>query len=288
MESVFRGQGLTQGQDRLTARLARCGLPAVALDSLLSRHTLVRYPRGSVLFTKGSPADVFFAVLSGIAKIGTVTPGDGRILVALAGPGDLAGYADFSEDGERSQLFEAETLTNSVIALITRDHILRVMRGLEPEVILAVAENLNSMWSSVVYRYAQFLGMPLRERLEASFAEMAGRFGVPDARGIMLTPELGQEDLAEMIGGSRPMVSKLLIEMAQQKLIARQGRRYILLPHPKAPWKMPPASPEPARGSEPMQRNGAASIAERAHPHPGSGSPPVARWLAVRAESRRR
>jgi CRP/FNR family transcriptional regulator len=287
MESVFRGQGLTQGQDRLTARLAQCGLPAAALDSLLSRHTLVRYPRGSVLFTKGSPADVVFAVLSGIAKIGTVTPADGRILVALAGPGDLAGYADFSEGGERSQLFEAETLTNSVIALITRDHILRVMRGLEPEVILAVAENLNSMWSSVVYRYAQFLGMPLRERLEASFAEMAGRFGVPDARGIMLTPELGQEDLAEMIGGSRPMVSKLLIEMAQQKLIARQGRRYILLPHPRAPWKMPPAGPEPARGSEPMQRNGAAGIAERAHPHPGSGQA-ITRWLAVRAESRRR
>jgi len=288
MESVFRGQGLAQGQERLTARLARCGLPPAALDSLLSRHTLVRYPRGSVLFIKGSPADVVFAILSGIAKIGTVTPGDGRILVALAGPGDLAGYADFSEGGERSQLFEAETLTNSVIALITRDHILRVMRGLEPEVILAVAENLNSMWSSVVYRYAQFLGMPLRERLEASFAEMAGRFGVPDARGIMLTPELGQEDLAEMIGGSRPMVSKLLIEMARQKLIARQGRRYILLPHPKAPWKIPPASPEPSSGSEPMQRNGTATIAERAHPHPGSGSQAAARWLAVRAESRRR
>jgi CRP/FNR family cyclic AMP-dependent transcriptional regulator len=287
MESVFRGQGLAQGQDRLTARLARCGLPAAALDSLLSRHTLVRYPRGSALFAKGSPADVVFAVLSGIAKIVTVTPADGRILVALAGPGDLAGYADFGEGGERSQLFEAETMTNSVIALITRDHILRVMRGLEPDVILAVAENLNSMWSSVVYRYAQFLGMPLRERLEASFAEMAGRFGVPDARGIMLTPELGQEDLAEMIGGSRPMVSKLLIEMAQQKLIARQGRRYILLPHPKVPWKMPPAGPELARGSEPMRRNGAAGIAERAHPHPGSGSQAVGRWPAVRAESRR-
>ena len=285
MESGFRGQGLAQGQDRLMARLARCGLPAAAINSLLSRHTLVRYPRGSVLFAKGSPADVVFAILSGVVKIGTVTPGRERIMVALAGPGDLAGYADFREGGEHSQLFGAETLTNSVVALFTRDHILRVMRGLEPDVILAVVENLNSLWSSVVYRCAQFLGMPLRERLEAALAEMAGRFGVPEARGIMLTPELGQEDLAEMIGGSRPMVSKLLIEMAQQKLIARQGRRYILLPHPRAQWKMPPPeqSYEPAHDPDAAQRGGMGGFGERPQPHAVE-----AHWPAMRAESRRR
>ena len=32
-----------------------------------------------------------------------------------------------------------------------------------------------------------------------------------------------------MIGSSRPMVSKLLTEMNERGIIARQGRRYILL-----------------------------------------------------------
>jgi len=44
-----------------------------------------------------------------------------------------------------------------------------------------------------------------------------------------ITPELAQEELAEMIGSSRPMVSKLLSEMAERSMIACQGRRYILV-----------------------------------------------------------
>ena len=283
MGAGLREQGLAQGHDRLTARLARCGLPASTIESLLSRHTLVRYPRGSIVFAKGSPADLVFAVLSGVVKVGTITRADERILVALAGPGDLAGYADFSDGGDRSQLFEAETLTNSVVALLTRDHIRRVIRGLQPDMILAVAENLNSLWSSIAYRAAQFLGMSLRERIEATLAELAGRFGVPDARGIMLTPELGQEDLAEMIGGSRPMVSKLLIEMTEQKLIARQGRRYILMPHPRALWRMTLA--EAPDGPEPAQRKGAA---DASYTYQGTAARAAAHRSAIRAESRRR
>jgi hypothetical protein len=60
-------------------------------------------------------------------------------------------------------------------------------------------------------------------------ADLGSRFGVQEARGILLTPELAQEELAEMIGSSRPMVSKLLGEMAERSMIACQGRRYILL-----------------------------------------------------------
>jgi hypothetical protein len=60
-------------------------------------------------------------------------------------------------------------------------------------------------------------------------SDLGARFGVSESRGILLTPELAQEELAEMIGSSRPMVSKLLTEMSERGIITRQGRRYILL-----------------------------------------------------------
>ena len=81
----------------------------------------------------------------------------------------------------------------------------------------------------MVHRYAVYLSMSLRERLQLVLADLGARFGVQDARGVLLTPELAQEELAEMIGSSRPMVSKLLSEMAERSMIACQGRRYILL-----------------------------------------------------------
>jgi len=219
-----------QAQEKLTARLLSLGMPRPAATTLLERHMLLRYPKGAELFTKGSPADVVFAVISGVVKVVSVRPGSDRVLVELAGTGDLVGYADFADTrGERSQLFGAQALTNSCVALFTRHHIAEVLKGLDPETLIKIASALNTMWSSVTYRYASFLGMSLRKRLEFVLNELAERFGLPDARGTLLLPELAQEELAEMIGSSRPMVSKLLTEMTARGMLIRSGRRHILI-----------------------------------------------------------
>jgi CRP-like cAMP-binding protein len=208
-----------QAQERLLTKLSSMGLPRSAATALLERHMLVRYPKGAELFSMGSPADVVFAVLTGLVKVHSSRAGSDPVLVEIAGPGDLVGYADFADaDGGRSQLFEATALSNTCVALFTRHQIAEVLKSLEPEAL-----------SSVVYRYATFLGMSLRKRLEIVLGELAARFGVPDSRGTLLLPELAQEELAEMIGSSRPMVSKLLTEMTDRGMLIREGRRHILL-----------------------------------------------------------
>jgi CRP/FNR family transcriptional regulator len=218
---------LGEGEERLRERLGRCGLPPNAIDALFSRHTIVRYPKGSPLAATGSAAEAVFAVMSGMVKV--YCGGLPRVLVDLAGPGDLAGYANLGAPAGGRPLYEAEALTGSSVALFTRAHLLRVMRGLEPGTLVALTEVLNSMWSAVVYRFAHYLVMSLRERLNDVFIRVAAAYGVRIAEGVLLSPELGQEALAEMIGGSRPMVSKLLTEMVADGVIARDGRHYVLL-----------------------------------------------------------
>ncbi len=226
----MNAQPIMPGQTRLLELLEQWGLPKEAIAGLVGRHTLVRYPKRSPLFLQGSPADVAFAVFNGLVKVYCPGADGNRILVHLAGPGDLIGYADFIDGNrQRSQMFEAHALTSCSVALFTRQHVLKMLKGLDQGVLLRLLESLNGFWSSLVHRYAVFLSMSLRERLQLTLADLGARFGVNDARGVLLTPELAQEELAEMIGSSRPMVSKLLSEMAERSLIACQGRRYILL-----------------------------------------------------------
>jgi CRP/FNR family transcriptional regulator, cyclic AMP receptor protein len=267
-----------QAQEKLMARLLSLGMPKQAATTLLERHMLLRYPKGAELFTKGSPADVVFAVISGVVKVVSVRPGSDRVLVELAGTGDLVGYADFADTrGERSQLFGAQALTNSCVALFTRHHIAEVLKGLDAETLIKIASALNTMWSSVTYRYASFLGMSLRKRLEFVLNELAERFGVPDARGTLLLPELAQEELAEMIGSSRPMVSKLLTEMTARGTLIRSGRRHILLSseklsagaHQRAREEVLPAEPQAERESAPRS-------SARASRHHRAATPPAA------------
>jgi CRP/FNR family transcriptional regulator, cyclic AMP receptor protein len=227
---TMNSQPSTPGQSRLLEQLEQWGLPKEAIASLVGRHTLVRYPKRSPLFLQGSPADVAFAVFNGLVKVYCPGPDGNRILVHLAGPGDLIGYADFMDSNrQRSQMFEAHALTSCSVALFTRQHVLKTLRAVDPAVMLNLLESLNAYWSALVHRYAVYLGMSLRERLQMVLADLGARFGVQDARGVLLTPELSQEELAEMIGSSRPMVSKLLSEMAERSMVACQGRRYILL-----------------------------------------------------------
>jgi hypothetical protein len=77
--------------------------------------------------------------------------------------------------------------------------------------------------------------MPFRERLEVVLHELGSKFGVRDTRGILLMPELSHADLADMIGSSRPMVSRLIADMTDEGRLLRQGKQFVLLePSPGA------------------------------------------------------
>ena len=58
--------------------------------------------------------------------------------------------------------------------------------------------------------------------------ELAGRFGVSESRGVLLTSVFNHSDFAEMIASSRPLVSKLIGELIAEGLLIQQGRRYIV------------------------------------------------------------
>jgi len=88
---------------------------------------------------------------------------------------------------------------------------------------------VNTLWSSMAQWFGAFLGMSFRERLEVVLHDLGAKFGVTDKRGILLMPELAHADLADMIGSSRPMVSRLIAEMTEEGRLLRQGKQFLLL-----------------------------------------------------------
>ncbi|HVN91991.1 MAG TPA: hypothetical protein VMT61_19425 [Candidatus Binataceae bacterium] len=58
MKAPVMADALRAGRDRLVQELARFGIEAPVVDGLLSRHTLVRYPRDAMIFAQGAPADM--------------------------------------------------------------------------------------------------------------------------------------------------------------------------------------------------------------------------------------
>ena len=225
-------QASEEAKEQLASRLAAFGIPTGFIEDLVSRHNVVAYERGSRLFLRGAPADLLFWIFSGLTKVYFPRPDGSRVLVHLAGPSDLIGNVNHIDaKGRRVQSFEVEALTRCTAALFTREHVVKSLQLLDQASLIQVLEGLNTAWSASAQRFAVFFGMTFRERLEFTLRELGAKFGVRDSRGAVLTPELTQTDLAEMIGCSRPMISRLIADMKEDGLVLNEYRRFVLLDH---------------------------------------------------------
>ena len=219
-----------EGGNQFEAQLLSWKVPPEIVREILGYHTNLSYAPGAMIFCQGAPADIIFWVVKGIVKETCPSPRGNRIMIRLATAGDVIGSADrINEKGQWIRRFEAQAISKCVVAMITRQRVRELLTSLDSATLLEVSERMNSAWSGWVHYYASILGMSFRERLELMLAQLGRKFGAPDDDGIALTFEPAHGDLAEMIGCSRPMVSRLMTDLIKQGEIARRGRLYILL-----------------------------------------------------------
>ena len=214
-------------EDQLTA----WNLPAELAAEIEERSTPVAFEKGAIVFLRGAPADLVFWLRKGFVKLYLPRANGNRTLIAVARPGEPLGtVANVDADGCSHQIFEAQALTKCSLGLFSREHMTSLLRNLDRDRVIQLLGNLNATWSALFERYAGYIGLPFRERLEMVFKDLGARCGVEDKRGTLIILELSQEDLAEMIGSSRPMVSKLVGDMVEEGLLGRsEQHQYILL-----------------------------------------------------------
>lgn len=256
--------------------LSRLNLPAEMVEELIERHIAVTFEKGAMAFCEGNTDGMIACILSGYVYI-YCPVGDGeRTLVWLAGPGEIIGYPDYlDEKGRHARMFEAQVASKCTVALFSRDHVARLLSGLPSDALTAIVQSLNTFWSETLRRFAMLLNLPFWDRLKLVLSELATRAGVRDSEGIILIPEIGHEDLAEMIGCSRPMVSRLIAQMVQSGLLARRGKQYVLLKK----WDFKDSNPQkPARAPEPARKF--PTLAVQSASLNGSGSRGVAAYSA--------
>lgn len=210
--------------------LCSWGIPQRIADELIKYHSRADYEAGRLVFSQGSPADIVFWVVKGVVREICPNPNGTQTLVRLATTGDILGLADkLNDKGDWVRRFEAWTASKCILAMVTRDNLRNLLKGMGPEELLALSERMNSAASEWVEHYATFLGLTYRERVEIVMAELGRKFGVPDKDGLLIAFEPTHSDLAEMIGSSRPVIGRVMTELMEDGEVTRRDRKYILL-----------------------------------------------------------
>jgi CRP/FNR family transcriptional regulator, cyclic AMP receptor protein len=224
------GRQHEEGFTILRTSLSRLNLPLDLVDELIERHIAVVFEKGAMAFCEGNTDGMIACILNGYVKVYCPVGDGNRTLVRLAGPGEIIGYSDYvDERGRNARLFEVQVATKCTLALFSRDHVVRLLADLPQENLISILAALNTFWSENLRFFTTLLNLPFWDRLTIVLSDLAKRAGVRDSRGIILIPEVFHEDLAEMIGCSRPMVSRLIAQMIESGLLARRAKQYVLL-----------------------------------------------------------
>jgi Crp-like helix-turn-helix domain len=73
-----------------------------------------------------------------------------------------------------------------------------------------------------------FMNCTPEERVTLTLLELCENFGVKEKRGTRLTITVRHQDLADLVGASRPRVTEFLIKFEHDKLISRDDHRIIV------------------------------------------------------------
>lgn len=197
------------------------------LERLVAEMPLSKIRKSDSIFSEGAVSDQVYLLVSGVAKLSFLNPEGERVLVGLVGPGEIFGVSSMLPQIKRP--FSCDAFSDCVVGTVPASLFVEVVFGHSAEYIRQAMDATVGRWWGMLLRYTNFLSLGLKERLASALRELAGRFGVQDSRGTIITLRLTHADLAELVGASRQRITEQLSEFERAGIIARDGRRLIVV-----------------------------------------------------------
>lgn len=197
-------------------------LPPAKLE-LLGRHmTASRVRKGEVLYRPGQPARHLYCVLDGAIRLSLLGT-DGRVvLLSLRTAGEFFGETALVPSWRR--VSEAKALQASRVGQIDAPTFVSDVFDLPWENLSRLTSMLLRPVFLVSLRRSLFLVEHLQDRLALALWELMGMSEARRAGGL-LPSTLTHEELAAMVGASRPRVSVALKHLERAGLFVREGKR---------------------------------------------------------------
>ncbi len=203
-------------------------LPAPLRD-LAAQGTLRRYRANTTLIEEGDRGDSLFVVLSGSLRIFCADPNGREITLAIYGPGEYVGEMSL-DGGPRSASVSTEEA--SVCAVVSGEA-LRQHLAACPEFTLELIQRLIRRTRLATESARSLALLDAYGRLVRLFDGLAAA----RADGTrVLAQRLTHREIAQRIGCSRELVSRLLKDLQQGGYVALEAQRYALLRKLPAKW----------------------------------------------------
>ena len=200
-------------------------LSTTEMSRLLSIAEEIELPKGSQIFSPGSPVTSIFIIERGRVKLCKLSQQNKSLVIALLGPGELIGEGIWE-----AGFHEYEALALDDTALY--------------EIPLQAFEGLLRSYPDLGLRFIQLFGLRLRDahnriedivlrpvpgRVARLILGMADAYGKVTPGGIKVDFRLTHQDIADLVGSSRVTATQVLNRFRADGLIEMETKRVTIL-----------------------------------------------------------
>jgi CRP/FNR family cyclic AMP-dependent transcriptional regulator len=196
------------------------------LQALEARMQRRAFERGETIFLKGDEGDTLYVILTGEVKIVLASPGGQESILIVFGDGDFFGEMALFDAKPRSA--DAVAVGPTTMLTLHRREFEQFVRE-NPEVAFPIFRALTSRLRRTTHRLEDVMFLDLATRVAKKLLQLAAKHGVETPRGVRIDFPLSQQELAEMVGATRPRVNEQLRRLAQDGLIEVDRQTITLL-----------------------------------------------------------
>lgn len=195
----------------------------------LEQHSAVRsFRKNTVVIQKGDESTTLYAVVEGRLKVSIADNEGKEVILNTLGPGDHFGELAILGEGPRTAT--VITLEDSRLLTMSRSAFLDCLAK-HPDIALALirhlADRVGQLTEQVASLALRDVYSRVRETLTANAVEEDGK---------LVTGRFTQSEIAQMVGSSREMVSRIFKELREGGYISLDDKRVTILKKLPTRW----------------------------------------------------
>lgn len=216
---------MSGGEDRIASRFV---LTDEELRALAAHAVTRAFPKNAIILNEGDRTDTLYVILEGRVKIFVADAEGSEVIFFTQGPGEYFGEMILDE-GPRSA--SVMTLEPSRFLIVPKADIKEFLLG-NPAFALHLIEKLIQRVRSLTESVKSLALMDVYGRVARLLLDLAEE---RDGK-LVIADRLTQQDIANRVGASRAMVSRILKDLTTGGYVSIQRDRMLLHRKPPVRW----------------------------------------------------
>jgi CRP/FNR family cyclic AMP-dependent transcriptional regulator len=198
------------------------------LDAIAARGGVRQFPAHAILINEGDSTDSLYIVLAGRVKAYGTSESGREVVLAELGVGEY--FGELSLDGAPRSV-SVKTIEPTTCSVVQGSR-LREFLADHPDFALHLTHKLMRMVRRLTEQVKSLALQDVYGRVVRLLAELSE----PDGDVRAIPHKLTQQDIADRVGSSREMVSRIFKDLQVGGYVAVQDKRIVLLKKPPAAW----------------------------------------------------